>query len=208
MHKLVRTEEPSVLTVAADSYSTWDDFPSQEKTDVALSLCAMQSERCAYCEAKLGVGNGHIEHFRRKAPDWFPDLTFSWPNLFYSCMRNGTCGLHKDRVLAREDVDDLINPCEDNPEDFLQFTHDGRVAVRSGLCDRDRKRADLTIKTFNLNQETLVAERKNELKKYEWLGQYSTEEIDACLENLGDVQFITAIFHFFGRKYVRSGTAL
>lgn len=209
MHKLTRSyPEPQALVNARTSGATeWDAYWSGRgagKESVQFDLLLMQHEKCAYCECALDLHQGHIEHFRRKKPDeWFPQLTFVWENLYYSCCRNGTCGCHKDRVLSRDDVDLLIDPCVDNPEDFIQFTYDGGVDIRSGLDELKTRRAKLTISTFGLPNPKLVELRRNALKAYEWLKALSSDQIDDYLANLPDTTpFITAIYHYFGKKYV------
>ena len=204
MHKLVRpAEEPNALAEArASRCEDWNAFSLRRpgaKEEVQLALLVMQNEKCAYCECKLDMHEGHIEHFRRKK--WFPELTFSWCNLYYSCCRNGTCGRHKDRVLDKSMVDELIDPCVDNPEDYLQFTFDGNVAVRSGLSEEGVSRAKLTIDSFNLKHAQLIEKRLNMLKSFEWLKQMDAKQIDAYLAQLpSTTPFLTAIYHYFGRR--------
>ncbi len=206
MHKLVRPiEEPSGLAEARSlQCRDWSAFwqgRSKAKEELQLALLLMQDEKCAYCECKLDLHEGHIEHFRRKNVDWFPELTFEWGNLYYSCCRNGTCGRHKDRVLDKPRVGELIDPCTDNPEDYLQFTFDGNVAVRSELSEEGASRATLTIDTFNLRHTQLVEMRLNTLKSYEWLKQMSAIQIDAYLSQLpSTTPFLTAIYHYFGKR--------
>ena len=207
MHKLERPPaEPVALREARDSgCPDWDHFPSDKKAEVQVELILMQNGRCAYCEATVDQGEGHIEHFRLKNQEWFPEKTFEWKNLYYSCMRNGTCGCHKDRVLQKEEADCLIDPCVDNPEDFLQFTHNGGVEARSDLSMKDALRAKVTINTFNLKQEDLIAERANVLRGYEWLEQYPATQIDEVLAEVAATEgtpFVTAIYHYFGRRLV------
>lgn len=207
MHKLDRIyPEPEALLNARKTGLSWDTFPTADKEEVQLLLTVMQDNRCAYCECALKMGEGHIEHFRKKNNAWFPELTFEWTNLFYSCMRSGSCGVHKDKgdVLRREQVDLLLNPCVDNPEDFLIFTSDGDVSPRPGLTDADRKRAELTIEVFNLRHPQLLHERANEIRKYQWLidRQVSQEEVDDVLSSSRIDQYITAVYHFLGKKVV------
>ena len=206
MHKLVRpAEEPSALAEARSlQCRDWSAFwkgRSNAKEELQLALLSMQDEKCAYCECKLDFHEGHIEHFRRKNAHWFPELMFEWSNLYYSCCRNGTCGRHKDRVLDRSRVDELIDPCADDPEDYLQFTFDGNVAVRSGLSKECASRATLTIDTFNQKHAQLVEMRLNMLKSFEWLKQLSATQIDSYLKQLPPTTpFLTAIYHYFGRR--------
>lgn len=212
MHKLMRSAVvPNALAEAkafgAQDWSAFWQGRSVAKEEVQLALLLMQDEKCAYCECGLGLHEGHIEHFKKKNPQWFPELTFEWSNLYYSCCRNGTCGFHKDRVLVDKDkISALIDPCVDDPEDYLQFTFDGQVSARGGLSNEAAHRAELTIDTFNLKHLQLVQMRLNVLKSYEWLKQMSAAQIDAYLKQLPPTTpFLTAIYHCFGRRYSSRG---
>ena len=209
MHKINRiSPEPQELISSRKKYSNWNEFPSNEKKHVRDTLLIMQDFRCAYCERQLHLDNhtdaeqwdGHIEHFRRKDRHFHPELTFVWNNLFYSCLVTNTCGKHKDLFVKRkEDYALLIDPCKDNPEDYFVFTHVGRIEIRSDLSEIAQKKADFTLKAFNLNEPGLVRKRKTTLESYNWLKDYSQEEQDQILSNLQHEPFITAIYHYFGK---------
>lgn len=225
MHKLIRTEEPSELTDARDAQAThgldWEGFShlnnGQDKHNVQKALLLMQNYRCAYCECALDEHVGHIEHFRRKNPRIHPELTFVWSNMFYSCQIPGKktslfrCGISKDRRYTTGfNYDLLIDPCVDNPEDFLVFTGRGCVYPRKHLNDIDRLRAETTINILNLNEHeegnehSLVVSRKNAIAKHKWLEGQSAENIDAYLNEIKDREpFITTIFHYYGRRVVK-----
>ena len=225
MHKLIRTEEPVELTAARGAQAMhgldWEGFSNlnngQDKHNVQDALLLMQNFRCAYCECAVDERIGHIEHFRRKNPRIHPELTFVWSNLFYSCQQPGKktslcrCGISKDKQYTKGfDYSLLIDPCVDNPEDFLVFTKNGSVYPRTNLSDTDRLRAETTIRMFNLreheegNAHNLVVSRKNAIAKYKWLKGQSADTIDAYLDELKDSEpFITAIFHYFGRRVVK-----
>lgn len=215
MHKLVRTQEPSELTQArADGIPDWDHFPGEARKAVRDELLLMQNFRCAYCERKLHDASseeedkwdGHIEHFRRKARDFYPELTFVWDNLFYSCKTGATCGRYKDHHIdnpeQKEHYNLLIDPCKDNPEDFLAFDDRGNIFVRSNLSEEDKKRAEFTMKVFRLDDTVLTQERRACLKKHEWMKNYPVEDIKNYLAYLRDEPFVTAIFHYFGERVV------
>lgn len=210
MHKLTRPSSvPSPLIGVPppqDGSVAWEDHWRThlgQKAIVQLDLLCMQNELCAYCESKLEMDKGHIEHFRRKNKDWFPQLTFVWSNLYYSCLRPGTCGVHKDKVLRIGDVNKLIDPCADNPEDFLLFSYDGGVSPRESLSAGDRERAELTIQAFNLMHKDLRVARENQVRAYKWLESYPADEIDQYLDSLPrNTPHITAIYHYFNRRVV------
>lgn len=124
--------------------------------------------RCAYCEGQIYHG-GHIEHFRRKNPKHFPDLTFEWTNLFLACGSKEHCGHYKDRPNAPAyNPDELIKPDIHNPDDYLFFHSSGEVRVRNrnGMTDADRLRGDETIRVFHLNCGRLEGARHKALKQY------------------------------------------
>ena len=212
MHKLTRTTEPQELVQArADGLQHWDHFPQSAKKVVRDKLLLMQNFRCAYCECVLRNDSedgerehkGHIEHFKRKSRFFYPELTFIWGNLFYSCSKRKTCGRHKDcHVKSKEQYCLLIDPCRDNPEDFLVFDDRGRVSARSDLSISDKRRAEFTIDAFQLNDPDLIKTRKDYLKYYEWLEKYPNEYINSYLSEIKDEPFITAIYHYFGKRVV------
>jgi uncharacterized protein (TIGR02646 family) len=109
----------------------------------------MHDSRCAYCEADISnPERAHLEHFRQR--DRFPQGTFDWSNLFGSCKGRNSCGDAKDRC-ERYDHAVLIKPDEDDPDDYLVFVSDGTIAVRAGLDDRSRHRAEETLRILNLD---------------------------------------------------------
>lgn len=217
MHKLTRPwpEPPALAKAKATLGMSWDDLGTEERDSVRDALLDMQSQRCAYCECSLKgkpdwegdgqrqVWNGHIEHFRRKHSSFHPELTFEWNNLFYSCMEKSTCGIHKDRVVKSKDECPLvIDPCRENPEDYLIFTRNGRVEARSGLTGQDKKRAEFTIRVFNLNEPRLVNSRKGVLNGCRWMKTCSDADRKNQLRewNDGGKPYVTAVCHFFGEK--------
>jgi len=124
--------------------------------------------RCAYCECQIFHG-GHIEHFRRKNRQHFPELRFEWTNLFIACGSQEHCGHYKDRPSAPQyNPDDLIKPDDHNPDDYLYFHSSGesRVRDRPGMSDDDRHRGAETIRVFNLNCGELRGNRKKAIRQY------------------------------------------
>ncbi len=110
---------------------------------VKKALKAAQHDKCCFCERKTEVGD--VEHFRGKGgyqqdetealqfPGYFW-LAYEWLNLLFSCE---TCNraykrnffpLENPTKRALSHADDLtlerpliVNPCTDNPEDFIEF---------------------------------------------------------------------------------------
>ena len=190
MHQLDRAtvQRPPCLDNYDGNVHSWDDLQPQDKRALRLALQRMQGGqiaaddtndaadvvsglRCAYCESQIYYG-GHIEHFRRKNPKHFPQLTFAWTNLFLSCDSNGSkehCGHYKDRPGGPPyNPDDLIKPDEHDPDDYLYFHSSGEVRVRhrDGMTDDDRQRAAETIRVFHLDCGRLNGARRKTLKPY------------------------------------------
>jgi len=54
--------------------------------DNKSALREANKDKCMYCESKIPhIGFAHIEHFRPKAADKYPELEFVWDNLGYVC---------------------------------------------------------------------------------------------------------------------------
>ncbi|MDY0983153.1 retron system putative HNH endonuclease [Microbacterium sp. CFBP9023] len=182
MHLLDRggVRAPDCLDDYDYSDHTWKQFGKACKREVRARLVEMQGipgvsaasganeygVRCAYCEGPIYV-DGHIEHFRRKNPAHFPELTFEWSNLFLACRSVSHCGHFKDRRSSDSySPADLVKPDERDPEAFLFFSSNGRVYPKDGLDSVNMHIATETIRVFNLNDDALAARRRSALKPY------------------------------------------
>lgn len=131
--------------------NTWNDLNGQDRALIHVSLEAMQGRVCAYCEGPLDSLGQHIEHFRRR--HCFPESTFDWNNLYWSCDQHDSCGHYKDNGAGAYSVADLIEPCIDDPDYYFRFRSDGTISVRSGLTAEESWRATETLRVFNLNPQ-------------------------------------------------------
>ena len=186
MHKLNRAsvQKPVCLDDYDWNTQTWDELQRQDKKTIRLRLQSMQGRqivddssddeqlfivglRCAYCESQVRYG-GHIEHFRRKNPAHFPQLTFEWTNLFIACGSDEHCGHYKDRGGSPYHPDDLIKPDEHDPDEYLYFHSSGEVRVRhrAGMTAEDCRRGAETIRVFHLDCGRLKGSRKKALQLY------------------------------------------
>jgi len=169
MHKLDRTlaAEPSCLAGYDHKKHTWNDIRSDDKQQIRECLDQLQDVRCAYFEGTI-YADGHIEHFRRKNPNYFPHLTFVWSNLFRSCGSSDHCGHYKDRPgAAPYDPSVLVKPDEHEPDNYFYFHSTGEIRHRSGISADDQSRATETIRVFNLDCGSLRAARRRALRIYE-----------------------------------------
>ena len=220
-----RIEPPGCLELFDHSKHAWDgcccgsgcqpgrcpEF-RKRKAEIRAALDRLQIDRCAYCEAPLYAG-GHIEHFRRKHKDHFPELTFDWEDLFLSCDGPGTCGHFKDRRNSPSySPDQLVKPDKHDPECFLFFHSRGEVLPRGGIDPAAQARANETIRVFGLNDPALQALRRKAIAGYmsahrfldevkdlppEERSQFIADELRATESR----PFRTALHHFV-KKYL------
>ncbi len=162
MRKLERGPAPACLSRYRHGANNWNDLTADDRKELWQSLDDMQGQRCAYCEGELRADKRHIEHFRQKGRD--PKVTFLWSNLFGSCNRFENCGKYKDELPPYTPAD-LIKPDDEDPEHFFVFVSDGSVAVRAGLTAAETRRANETIRIFNLNG-VLRAMRRSAIASY------------------------------------------
>lgn len=179
MHFLDRAsiEEPECLGNYVYPEQNWQSFGSSCKKELRAALVELQGEpgvsnapgagefgvRCAYCESFIHH-DGHIEHFRRKNPSHFPELTFSWGNLFLACGATNHCGHFKDSPSsANYNPNDLVKPDVEDPRPFFFFSVQGSIHARAGLSATDKHRALETIRVFNLDEPNLEAKRRKAL---------------------------------------------
>lgn len=224
MHFLDRAavQAPACLAEYDHATQTWDDFGGACKAQLRAALVSIQGipgvttdeaeeygVRCAYCESAIHH-EGHIEHFRRKNPAHFPELTFAWVNLFLVCGSRSHCGHFKDRKGAPPyDPARLIKPDEDDPEKFLYFHSTGEVRVRAGLRQLDdQQRAHETIKAFGLDSPALSGQRSTSISLYKKKVLGDLDEIASWPQQdredylLGEIQatcwepYATTIKHF------------
>lgn len=121
-----------------------------------------QNYQCAYTELDIEPesSHSHIDHFRRKSGNMFPNLIFNWTNLFTACNNNDFGAKHKDRNIKKDDYEFLINPALDNPSKYITYNLLGKVIEVSKDTDsKEFKIAKKTIELFNLNEPALKAHR-------------------------------------------------
>src|SRR5262249_2754263 len=142
MRRLDRTgiAAPACLAGYSNPPHCWNDLTPEDRAQIRARLEEMQSLRCAYCEGPLAVLGKDIEHFRPKGT--FPALTFEWTNLYWSCNQNDSCGHFKDHGAGPYNMNDLIEPCIDDPDQFFRFRTDGTIAIRPGLAPAAQRKAE------------------------------------------------------------------
>lgn len=173
MHKLDRAKVPVPACLVTPARGrAYTDLHGPEKEEIRKTLLDLQGARCAYCERRTGVArdDGHIEHFVGQAKE--KQRSLEWTNLFWSCNDEKTCGKHKDKCnftsgpQARFRPEDLLQPSIDDPEGFLLFVPDGTIRPRPGLSKEDERRAEETLRVFQLAAPHLRTSREDAILPY------------------------------------------
>lgn len=106
---------------------------------------------CAYCDKRY-PDPPEIEHFKPKRD--FPAFAYRWENLFHAC---GGCnrkkGTNYDDLLLRPDEDDF------SFERYFDVTVDFKLVPHPNATSDDKRRAEVTIRTMQLNRSPLVKAR-------------------------------------------------
>ena len=90
--------------------------------------------------------------------------------MFWSCQDEKTCGKHKDKCdivngtgpQRAFDVNDLIDPGVDDPDEFLLFVFDGTVQPRPGLSAMQERRAEETLRVFQLGYSPYLRKARHD----------------------------------------------
>ena len=119
------------------------------------SLLAEQKYICCYCECRIADATSHIEHFRPKDQNQFPQLQLDYNNLFASCTKRPTgssdehCGHKKGSYFSP----DLVSPLEVDCSSHFKYKMDGSIEH----CD---SRGKTTIEKLHLDSALLDSQRK------------------------------------------------
>ncbi|MEK7989538.1 MAG: HNH endonuclease [Thiotrichaceae bacterium] len=100
-------------------------------------------KKCYLCEVdQIIEGVFEVDHFKPKAI--YPELEYEWNNLYLCCE---TCN------LSKADTDNLLDPCKDDVENMIFYTHDYEEGQRqyiphffvSNIDDENNTQLDNTI---------------------------------------------------------------
>ena len=118
------------------------------KSDVKDALLIEQGYICCYCESKISKDNSHIEHFKPKDKDKFPELQLNYNNLLCSCQKQLSKG--EPRHCGNSKCNDMISitPLDINCEAKFQYNADGKIYS----TDKTSKE---TIQTLQLDIDKL-----------------------------------------------------
>ncbi len=138
------------------------DGTGEVKRQLMEHLIKEQGTICCYCNRELRKNDFHIEHFKPKDEDKYPELALDYNNLLISCQRQiqrrepRHCGMKKDNWFE-EDV--IVSPLENGCETRFEYLVDGRVRATNndpGACE--------TINRLGLDIDKLRELRKAALE--------------------------------------------
>lgn len=137
----------------------------QFKENVTNTMKAAQSNRCAYCGARLHEKRPHRDHIAPKSPHF--KWTF-WPaNLVLACYCcNVDCKGETDTVDVvassyRRSTFNIVHPFFDDPSDHLNFNLDAKAILIS--TRNDSAKGQRTIDLFNLMDPERAKQRAKDL---------------------------------------------
>lgn len=117
-------------------------------------------EQCVYCSINIksfgGIRNFHVEHYKPKAKDKFPELENEFSNLFFAC---SICNCFKgddwpNEPTKRLDIPAYPDPSIFNYSDFLYLDD-------SFLVESEKPTGIFLIQKLFLNRPQLLLERKS-----------------------------------------------
>jgi uncharacterized protein (TIGR02646 family) len=143
--------------------------------------------KCAYCESPIVAQHGDIALFRPKSA--YPWLAYRWDNMLIACqMCNQAYKANRFPLLPKTkratnetelsaEQPMLLNPCEDNPEEHLEFDDAGTVLPLT-------KRGEATLAELGLNREELREYRGRTAKAVLTTCKLRSSVLDAATEHV------------------------
>lgn len=185
--KVHKIKEKIARQIATDSKVQSEDFsPYWLENDVRGVLHSHQYGKCCYCERKRELKReSDLEHYRPKArvaeeadhPGYWW-LAYDWSNYLIACkpcneahkedhfpLLNGGRRTFSPTDNISEENPVLINPYEENPEDYIAYVWEesGNFLVKAvGKDDEDR--GSKTIRLMQLNRTELLDDRAEALE--------------------------------------------
>lgn len=183
MKKIEKGEAPTFFTsfIKKERPKVWNDIAPIRSELREHILKEEQQGCCAYTEIRICNNNDcHIDHFRTR--NLFPDKTFEYRNLLVSCNSEDYGAKYKDKqVKGKADYEGLLNPVDDKPAEYLEYTFTGEILPVEG-----NERGAKTIDYFNLNQRCLVNHRKQAIHSLLYMRKELDE--DELVEVIGEFE--------------------
>ncbi len=190
--KKINKKEPDFFRrfLSRNTPESWGELSIEIGFDVrTYMLMEEQNFQCAYTEIRLEPEKSHIDHFKKKS--LFPNLAFEWENLLTSCNYDYYGARFKDRQIKREQYQNLINPVAEDPQQYFTYSFTGEI-----LIDENNEKAKITRDLFNLNDRSLVEQRKLVAEGIK--SMYKQFTVDELIDYIGKFEsFIRALYADF-----------
>ena len=196
MHQFKRGDTPVDFRIIKQKYANWDSFiGSSAHIAIGDQLYEQQDHYCAYCEIYLhDKEDGFIEHLERQRDN--SKRIFDWSNMFISCRKHDSCGAYKDNQAGVFKLADIVDPSRENPSDFFQYDLQGNMHPRKDLDPSRKRKAEETIRIFNLNCPRLANIRRKAINNVNAFLECMPikEEISNFLDSLSNVD-CSSVYH-------------
>lgn len=207
MKYIEKSEEPAEFSKWKSDYptATYTDlgrdglFPGAQRARWSLREALLNEQKglCCYCESLIADGDFHIEHFRPKDPDQFPELQLAYENL-HACCRRQRCGgddEHCGHKKANSFSVNLVSPLDPGCSSHFEYDMTGAIIG----SDNDGVE---TVSLLRLDSALLTSSRKRLIEYFEDLDNDEYEEeirrhLDPNAYPLGE--FFTTIEYLHNR---------
>ncbi|MDM8517090.1 retron system putative HNH endonuclease [Desulfobacterales bacterium HSG16] len=108
----------------------WNRLKSEDKKKLRKTLLEEQGAICCYCGMTITIDNSHVEHFRPKSKNKYPQLQLEYDNLLCSCQLQlektepRHCGNAKGSWF---DEDMTVSPLNADCESRFDFLENGSI---------------------------------------------------------------------------------
>jgi len=126
----------------------YNDLINPQKSELKTALLIEQGYICCYCESKISSDTSHIEHFKPKDKDKFPELQLNYDNLLCSCQKQLSKGEPRHCGNSKGNEIILMTPLMEDCESKFTYTEDGQI----NHTDEDSKQ---TIRDLQLDIDKL-----------------------------------------------------
>lgn len=192
MRKIDKGEPiPSFTEFVRQNHPTkWEDTKDVSHTWREYILKYEQHQLSGYTEKPVRLDKSHIDHFRKQK--LFNALVFDWNNYIVDSIDETYGAKFKDKfVKTKTDYKKLINPVTEDASLFFKYELNGKIDVADGLSKQDRERAIYTRDAFNLNEASLVDQRKRIMLNI--MDCYNDLSDDLILEALAEEGFPSVV---------------
>jgi uncharacterized protein (TIGR02646 family) len=194
------------------------NFRNPQKEIVHQSLLKEQGYICCYCQRRINLNNSHIEHFKPKDENCYPELSLEYSNFLASCQKEKEdkpknyqespvhCGHLKGNWY---DENLMISPLQEDCNEYFIYTAFGDIL--STEDDHKKESAKITIEKLGLNIPKLKSERRAVIEGLQELLQQvgnSKETLEILIKNYDQVnkegylnEFCEVLIHFL-KQYI------